>query len=57
MILYPDMNAISYWKERIGSNICEWWLKYPDVGQKEDIGDCILREMQKKSQKVLQAKK
>ena len=57
MILYPDMDAISYWKERIGSNICEWWLKYPDVGQKEDIGDCILREMQKKSQKVLQATK
>lgn len=39
-ILLPDMDAIEDWVQR--GNVSEWWQGY-DVGEKEDIGDLILR--------------
>lgn len=39
-VLLPDMDAIEDWSRR--GNIGEWWRAY-EMGDKEDIGDLVLR--------------
>lgn len=51
-ILLPDMDAISAWGDTKGV-ICEWWNLFDvEIGEKDDIGDAIVKQIQKKGKKV-----
>lgn len=44
MLLYPDMDAIDYWRSK-DANIEEWWLGDDRVGEHDDIADKIIRDL------------
>lgn len=44
MILYPDMDAVDYWRSK-GANIEEWWIGCENIGEHDDIADEIIREI------------
>lgn len=51
-ILLPDMDAISDWGNTKGV-ICEWWNLFDvEIGEKDDIGDAIVKQMQKNGNKI-----
>lgn len=51
-ILLPDMDAISDWGNTRGV-ICEWWNLFDvEIGEKDDIGDAIVKQIQKNGKKV-----
>lgn len=51
-ILLPDMDAISDWSNTKGV-ICEWWNLFDvEIGEKDDIGDAIVKQLRKNGNKV-----
>ena len=51
-ILLPDMDAISDWGNTCGV-ICEWWNLFDvEIGEKEDIGEAIVKQLRKNGNKV-----
>lgn len=51
-ILLPDMDAISAWSDTKGV-ICEWWNLFDvEIGEKDDIGDAIVKQIKKNGKKV-----
>lgn len=46
MLLYPDIDAVEYWRSR-GANIIEWWIGDSNIGEHDDIADRIIRETRK----------
>lgn len=50
LILLPDMDARSTWSAR--GSVAEWWKHYPDIGDHDDIGDAIARDVERRKRKI-----